>query len=311
MLALVLAALPLVSTPQGPQPAASAWCAGCHRDEHAQWASSRHALAATNLLYRVNHADEPMAWCTQCHAPLGLESEGVGCASCHVREGVVITSRTPSDQGLAAHAERAEPSLKTVDACAACHQFNFPVGRVEPVTMSEFPMQNTVEEWKTSGTTQTCQGCHLVRGAHAMTGGHDLQRVRGALEVDAGWISEREVRVTMRSRGVGHSVPTGDPFRSLRVDLLDDAGKVVASRRFGRTIARVANGAWRISRDLTIAPGEERSFEFEAPPTATGFRVVLVFVGEATAGQVGDASERELYRLPLTPTLSPPEGRGS
>ncbi len=300
----MLAALPLVTTPQGPREATSAWCGSCHSQQHAQWATSRHALAATNRLYRVNHAEEPMAWCTQCHAPLGLEAEGVGCASCHVREGVILTSLVPGARGQAAHVEREERELKTVEACARCHQFNFPIGRVDPVKLSDFPMQNTLEEWRASGQSKPCQACHLPLGSHAMTGGHDGDRVRNALSVTAAWQSEREVRVTLRSRGVAQSLPTGDPFRALRVDLLDAKGAVVSTRTFGRTIARAAGGTWRITRDLTIpapAPGTqpERSFEFEAPPSAVSYRVVSIFVGDATASQVGADAELELMRGPI------------
>jgi hypothetical protein len=296
MLALLLAALPIVSTPTGAREASAAWCAECHAREHEQWASSRHAAAATDRLYVTNHAQEPMAWCDGCHAPLGQRDEGVGCASCHVADGAVLSSHAPTAKGLEAHAVREAPALGTPAACERCHQVNFPVGRAEPVTPSRWPMQNTVAEWQASGTSKPCQRCHLPRGEHAMTGGHDLEKVRKALEVSVAWAGDSEVRVTLASRHVPHALPTGDPFRALRVDLLDADGAVVGSRRFGRTIAP-AGDSWRIADDWTIpapAPGRapERTFEFQAPPTAREYRLTLVYVGDATAVLL-DASETE------------------
>lgn len=285
----LLNALPRVDTPAGSAPAASAWCGECHEAELAQWARSRHASAATNRLYLANHAQEPMRWCDSCHLPLGSSEEGIGCAACHVRDGAVLGTRAPSAEAKAAHATAQDLSLTTEKACEGCHQAQFPMGREEPVAPSAFAMQNTVAEWRASGSSRSCRHCHLPAGDHAMGGGHDLARVRRALGVSLLWLGPGELRVTLEGRGVAHAVPTGDPFRVIRVELCADEAceQVVGSCEFDRSIER-AGRTWRIARDWSVPPprGEtpgRRSQDVRLSGLPSHFRILLRYVGPATA----------------------------
>lgn len=146
LLLLVVGAAPLSPSPGG---LGSAECGRCHRTELHQWAGSRHAVSATNRLFTVSWKKEPMRWCIDCHGPVaGQRDEGVGCAACHLREGLVLTGKPPTAAAQRAHPSRHEPRLAKSDSCGECHQFNFPRTRVDPVDYGPNPMQNTFAEWR-------------------------------------------------------------------------------------------------------------------------------------------------------------------
>lgn len=307
MLALVLLSLaqapPTVRTPKGEVAATSAWCAKCHDEAATGFRASRHSRARTNAIYVANHAQEPMRWCDGCHAPLGAGEDGIGCASCHVRDGAVLAPRHASAAALREHATEVFDGLSDERACERCHQVAFPAGKAEPVTLSKFPMQNTVEEWRASGASRTCVGCHMPEGTHRITGGHDLERVQRALEAQVSALGEAELKLTLRNRAAAHSVPTGDPFRQLELELCvdDDCERVVARHRFGRTIER-AGETWAITRDWTVpakteaGPGE-RSFDVAWPEQARAWRLSLRYVGDATVPLLPPALvSMELFR---------------
>jgi hypothetical protein len=234
-------------------------CGACHREQHEQWLKSAHATSATNPLFLAAHRREPMQWCVTCHAQ-------VGCATCHLREGKVLSSRAPTAAGERAHAMQHEPQLARSEACAACHQFNFPVGRREPVQLGPHPMQNTFEEWRASTDARQCQGCH---GDHRMSGAHDVEKLRGAIELTARRVG-REARFELKSRGVGHALPTGDPFRRFVVELCVEpsCARPAAAVELGRTIEPVGE-TWRIGADLSLpASGAPRVVSLAAGPSA-------------------------------------------
>jgi hypothetical protein len=295
----------LLSSPSGTEA-----CAACHAREAAQYQASRHARARTGPLYRANHAEEPMRWCDTCHAPAGPAEDGIGCAACHVREGVVLSAAQPTARGLEAHAMRREPGFSAEGSCEGCHQANFPVGKREPVTLSEHRMQSTIDEWRASGLPRSCVDCHLPRGDHDITGGHDVARVKKALEV-ALTPGPDGLRLTLTNVGAGHALPTGDPFRAFELELCadEDCEHVVTTHRFGRTIAR-AGDSWRIAQDFSVpakspaGPGV-RSFDVERPAGAAFWRLSLRYVGDATAARVApELVSNELAHGPLPSTSS-------
>src|SRR5688572_209175 len=120
---------------EGHDPAAeNARCAECHTEIAAEWKGSLHQEAWTDPVFQKAYAIEPVAFCRSCHAPesdsanaptAGAQEVGVGCTTCHVQDGEIVGVR-----GLAAdgeqHAVRADERLGTKQACASCHQFDFP-----------------------------------------------------------------------------------------------------------------------------------------------------------------------------------------
>lgn len=219
-------------------------CARCHEREAHEWQGSRHRVAFDGRPFREALAREPSEvrpFCRGCHAPelaaLALSPEarayaapaelrpelapltslGVTCLSCHSpHDAEVPETAAPMGAGLRA--------LEGLDAaCATCHEFAFSDG--------EGTMQRTVSEHLASGSREGCVSCHMPlvdepgaaggvaqRRSHTLRGGHDPELVRGALAVSAERLGPG-ARVTLTPRAVGHSLPTGDLFRRLTVEL--------------------------------------------------------------------------------------------
>lgn len=244
-------------------------CAGCHKAEHEAWAKSRHGVAFTNGIFQSEFQRRPRDWCVHCHAPLkeqlaefhagggALTNEGVGCASCHVRNGV-IHARTKS--GNAPHATLARDDFGDAQFCGGCHQFNFPKFDVNEVfvAQTEHPMQATVAQFEAGPFAQVrCGTCH--GDPHEAPGAHSDAMLQRALQLttcrDNGHIVTK-----LSNFGAGHNVPTGDVHRhvTLRVwrsSAPDKLYDVYIGRRFKPDPA----GGNFTSEDWTLAPGQTRT----------------------------------------------------
>jgi hypothetical protein len=255
-------------------------CATCHEAEAAQWATSRHASAFTNDLFHASFGKDRQGWCVNCHAPLpeqrrpalapregtdtSLLEEGVTCAACHLRGDEVLSARVPSPQAVHAHPVRHEPRLATAEACTGCHQFNVPHADRRHFRYSEVPMQDTGAEWATSRAAAkglTCQGCHMGASGHRFPGAHTPGYVAGALTVTFQVEPGRALVAEVRSQGAGHRVPTGDPFRRLRLRLCRDeaCAAPLATRFLSRTFQWTREG---------VLAGEDTTVPVETATTA-------------------------------------------
>ncbi|RKG98415.1 multiheme c-type cytochrome [Corallococcus carmarthensis] len=301
---------PVVTGGQGPTLSARE-CQPCHEREYQQWSGSRHAQAFSNTLFTASFAESNAPGCVNCHAPLAeqraqhfqgeatkpaLLPEGVNCAVCHLREGTLLTRRAPSEAALEAHPIRREPALGTPDFCGGCHEFPFPdLGRQASAPL----MQETLTEWRASTAArngQTCQSCHMPEGVHAFPGGHDLDFVRGALKLEWQRQGPSKVCAVVRSRSVGHAVPTGDLFRRLRLRLCEDAAceRPVRQRLMSRRIIATAGGALK-ETDTRIPANAERTecFEWSKGTTAPAhWTLELLYAEPRIESQLPDAETR-------------------
>lgn len=265
-------------------------CGGCHEAEYRQWAGSRHASAFTNPLFNASFGRKPQAWCVHCHAPLPeqlppalapdarkaepLLAEGVNCAACHVRGGEVLSAREPGPAALSAHPVRREPKLGSSEFCGGCHQFNVPAFGVHPFRYSQTPMQETLAEWTSSTAAArgvSCQGCHMAGGSHGFPGAHAPGLVAGALSVTFEKQGGR-LFAEVRARDVGHRVPTGDPFRRLRLRLCREPActSPLATRFLMRRFETRGSG-W--------TPGEDTTVPVETASTAPVRRLEFPLTG--------------------------------
>lgn len=257
-------------------------CGRCHQPEHEAWGRSRHAQAWTDPLFRASFARARMrGWCRNCHVPLeeqqavmgarpddALVAEGITCAVCHLRDGVVLASRAPSPDAGAAHAIREEPALRSAAFCGGCHQFAQPVLDELPLRDTAVWAQSTLLEWERSGARASCQGCHF--DTHESGGGHDLARLREALVVQ---LAQRTL--SLRLKDVGHRVPTGDPFRQLVLEACAGSCEApLASWRFRRTF-ELQGALVRERGDTRLTPGEVRTVTL--PDGATRWRLRLIY----------------------------------
>ncbi len=290
-------------------------CLDCHEDRHAEWSESRHRQAWTNQVFREGFAAEPARRCVHCHAPLAEQArrlepvvrrvgrhrglpplpppedpvaEGVGCAACHVRDGVILAARA---SGLAPHAVRVEPRLAEDLPCAGCHEFHFHEHRDGRLVILDEPIQTTWSEWRAyraGGGEGSCVSCHLPGGDHRMPGAHDEAGLRAAIEARAG-----DGALELTSRGVGHRLPSGDLFRHLIVETrVGPRAPWRVETRLGRRFAlerdpRTGRAVKRKVEDSSLAPGETRRIAL--PADARQWRLRYAYASPEHLAETGEA----------------------
>ncbi|HCP46385.1 MAG TPA: hypothetical protein DIU15_10100 [Deltaproteobacteria bacterium] len=286
-------------------------CNACHGEVHDQWASSGHATAATNPVYlAATDALGNPPLCRECHLPLqnqrvslargpaflgstaqeanpdyepSLALEGVTCAACHVRDGVILGPRTLPTEA-APHRVLQASEFRDVEACAFCHQLALPGAK-------EHPFIDTVGEWQRSPFSQagiSCQDCHMPRvsgiiagsryaafASHLGLGGRSSESLRRAitLEVELSAASlERggsiEASARLMNTGAGHAVPTGDPSHRLEVrfEVEGPGGKAAkGAEPESHWLAREVDTESPFTQrsDTRLQPMEVRSFDFK------------------------------------------------
>lgn len=287
-------------------------CAACHFDSHTSWTQSGHANGWRGATFRsaVRAAANPA--CNDCHLPLieqrpllyglqdgvvelsshtpnpafdaTLRTEGVTCAVCHVREGKVISANLPSERGPAPHETVYSEELRSSEACATCHQLQWPGANQ--------PFYDTYGEWKASAWSTagvSCQDCHggaqagAVGFEHSGSAGHAVSVLIGLpqLELVRGEERPLPLTLTLQNTGAGHAFPTGSPFTGALVvaeivgppsGRSSDPTVVEAlTQVLGRTVEPQA--PWNITEDTRLQAG--------ATQTLTGF---LTLPHEAPAG---------------------------
>lgn len=296
--------LPLGSqeTPAGLANLTAQGCNACHWETHGQWAETAHASAWRSPTYQAAVARVGDATvCTGCHLPLAnqhaalasgyidgdlarplleanpawdpsLMSEGVGCAACHVREGVVLASRKG---GAAPHPVVVSAELSSSAACATCHQLSWPEG--------DRPFYDTYGEWERSAYAAagvSCQDCHMppravpvAASTFAAAADHgfeaDLRRAVSVLvSMPSPSVQRGEavaVSVRLQNTGAGHHFPTGSPFKSYRLvaELVGVDGTSLAEARV-HDLARDVEDAppYRTLADSRIPAGGEIVLEW-------------------------------------------------
>jgi hypothetical protein len=242
-------------------------CKGCHEEIWNEWASSYHAQAWVDPLFRELSNDYRDQSCHSCHAPRpihetgfataearssGRES-GVNCLTCHRKGDHAVgpiadpqgTAETPADCGPAYDPEHARESSqeKVIAFCGVCHNLH--------KTHEEFLGSRYAREG------MTCLTCHMpevvrpiVKGGkprqsrrHTWPGAHSEEMLRTAMALDARREGGR-VLVRAINRGAGHRVPTDARHRALHV-------RVAFFDAFDAPVAAVADDGTR-GREVTI-----------------------------------------------------------
>lgn len=241
-------------------------CGSCHREAHERWASSAHAKGLSNPVYEAEASHAGGLACARCHSPRHevVADHGVDCATCHVRDGQVLTSHAVETQ---AHPTRQDPRLTDGTLCAACHQFDFAAAASDERAryVADEPLQNTMEEWRSSTAAANgrgCVDCHM--DGHAFAGFDDRALLEKAVRV----------RIRARRRGdqvlvnasflprpeLGHAFPTGDMFRVaiLRIRLGDEETTYELRRHFATVSIEEPDGtvAFRVGQaaDTRVMP---------------------------------------------------------
>lgn len=311
--------------PAGLANRSSQGCNACHFAAHDSWAESAHATGHGGEAFVAAVAEIGTPACTVCHLPLAsqqpvlvafdtddvnrplgdvnpnynatLHSEGVTCASCHVRGGKVIgASPTP---GAAPHPTGWSPELRESKFCATCHQLTWP-GANEP-------LYDTYGEWQRSPQAAagiTCQDCHMSPGASADQRGsnHSFTSAAGRavsilVDIAAGPVIRGgdpvEAVVALQNTGAGHAWPTGSPFRGIRLEIfLESMGTEEPVRAAAQQIDLVRSledaAPWKTVADTRLAPGEERRIDWRGELTHEAPAGPWFLVVQATPTVLGE-----------------------
>nr|BBJ02397.1 hypothetical protein YBY_02450 [Marinobacter nauticus] len=285
-------------------------CGSCHVEMYEDWKHSMHAKAHTDPYYQAYwDFDDQNIVCRSCHTPLSqqwpelvtrlpdnsrslkgmvtepnpdydpeLEQEGITCAACHVRDGVIYGPFEASTLN-APHPVAYDPDFTNYKICADCHDvkedtFQFYQSEGVCGSMADF----VGNSYNQAGFE--CQSCHmpavespLVPGfekrkvrRHLWTGGHSPAMVKFALAMDFN-TDDQTAFLKLRNDKAGHAVPNGDPDRKLIVNLraFDAEERILKEEEWvlGRTILW-----WPLIVELydnRLDINEERSFELKLP----------------------------------------------
>lgn len=213
-------------------------CARCHEVVAQQWEASQHRSSFSDRSFQTAFALEPRPFCRSCHAPQVASTDieptavvGVGCVSCHVREGAVLATQTTAP---APHSVVRDPEFGTARACEGCHQFEFPDAELRDGIAL---MQSTIDEHADSPfADRGCAQCHMpleggVR-SHRFGASRDPGMLSSALRVEAQRTAPESFTITLRAAKVGHAVPTGDLLRRLEVGVEIVGDEERSARRY-------------------------------------------------------------------------------
>lgn len=296
--------------PSGIATATAQSCNGCHFAIHDDWSQSAHASAGRSTAYRdaVHRAANSTA-CTQCHQPLVAQhanlatgyidgdlarpilqpnpafdatflAEGVGCAACHVRDGLIVSTR---DVLNSPHPVVKSNELANSSFCANCHQLSFPE--------SDQPFYNTYGEWKATPYASNgvrCQDCHMPPKAGAATAtrfaaspdhtisAHLSRALTVLVDLEHPTLqrgASTPIQITVLNTGAAHHVPTGNPSNALdlKVGLFDEEGAPVTEQHqevLARTVQ--TDPPYTTTSDTRIPAGGQHRFtaSFTAPHKA-------------------------------------------
>jgi len=325
--------LPHTKVPEGLTDLRAETCGACHQAIYNEWKISTHARAwlddAQFLAELEKSEKQGVAWmCMNCHTPLqnqlpklvtglkdgrvdqaimvdnpafdsALQKEAITCATCHVKDGVVLG---PFGDTNSPHPVKKEPSLRTVEVCTQCHQAQ---ARFDAVGL--ICVFNTGQEHQDSpqaAAGKICQDCHMPTVERPLwVGGTEPRTVRrhwfgGSLIPKKPEYAEElaaiaqhfppglsvktqplpkavkpgqtvQVDLRIKNAEAGHYLPSGDPERFLRIQtrVVDAQGKALAEHIETIGIEYQWHPVVKKLSDNRLAPLEERmlSLSFKAP----------------------------------------------
>ena len=294
------------------------WCLNCHAPYHNSMSRNsgktpegppvqpvKEFYRTDGTLYILERKEE-----NEYHNSIGVETalspldtplnrDGVGCAVCHLKNGIIYTSEPVSPfkklvaSWIGGHTLESDPSSGQKEFCAGCHEFNFPSTYGPVVGYTEHPMQTTVSDFvKTQKKIEnlvdrkkSCLQCHFKNGYHGGSAishgspGDDFSFEFQTIPCEG----DCSVRIQMRikSKKIGHPFPTGDLFRQLRLSFLSKEGTILLSHNLTKD---VDPNTFQIRSDTRIHPDSrgmlDQTFTFDLKETPDHCLVELRFEGK-------------------------------
>ncbi len=347
-------AVPNQDVPEGLTSLSAEQCGVCHVKHYEEWKISTHAKAWVDLQFQAELKKESSPFmCINCHIPLqnqqeyivkglvdgdiykpvkeknprfdkDLQQEGITCASCHVRNNVIIG---PTGTSKAPHKTIKDTVHLSESLCIACHNA---VAVLTPTLACTF---ETGDEWKSGPyyEKKNCKSCHMVPLMREIVAGYgerlshlhffagsgipkfdsvetkaliglsfELSDIKNAYTVN----KEINFSLTLKNEFAGHNVPTGDPerFYIISFELKNERGDIVSSHsdRIGEKWEWHPE-AKKIS-DNNLKPGESRTFTLSHKPLKKEQLTLMVKVTKNRLDQKSAAYNglKENYPLFIT-----------
>jgi nitrate/TMAO reductase-like tetraheme cytochrome c subunit len=321
-------AIPHQAIPKGLTSLSSKECGLCHTSHYNEWKNSTHAMAWKDVQFQAEIAKESSPYmCINCHIPLqnqqeyvitGLEEgdiykpiqhknpnfddqlqqEGINCASCHVRDGAVISMEVSNK---APHKSIQNKEHLSEQLCISCHNA---VAVITPELVCTF---ETGDEWKAGPyyKTKNCKTCHMPElqrpvaegsapiksSMHYFMGSgipkHDtlsVERLDGIVfsfnPIKEHYDSNDSIIISATATNslAGHRVPTGDPERFIIselsiVELSTENIVAIDSFRIGE-LWEWYPSAKKIG-DNNLNPGESRVYKIATKLPKGNYRFML------------------------------------
>jgi nitrate reductase cytochrome c-type subunit len=307
-------AVPNQEIPEGLTSLSAKQCGACHQQHYEEWKLSTHSHAWTDLQFQAELKKESSPFmCINCHIPLqnqqeyiiegliggdiykpvkklnpqfdkNLQKEGINCASCHVRNNVIIgtsgTTKTPH---------------KTIKNAAflsekLCISFHNATAVITPTLACTF---ETGDEWKSGPYfgKKNCISCHMESVNREIVAGYGKKLSHFHFFAGSGIPKLSAVKTkTLNGMGVytsklnntyfkmdsiiyslkvinefaGHNIPTGDPERFFNISftIRNETGTILSTKteRIGEQWEWYPKA--RKIADNNLAPNEERIFTF-------------------------------------------------
>jgi len=230
-------------------------CGICHIEIYQEWKQSLHSEAFHDPYFQAYlKKDNNDPTCLVCHTPLAnqaenillshdnyqsvqivanhrfdrkLQSEGVTCAACHVRNGIVYGPYLVESMD-APHPVAYDPKFTNKSICLQCHEVPAKKFSLLKEGICSTGAESQVGPWAKAG--YICQNCHmpevnrpLMAGfpsrpgrKHLWPGGFSKQQLQKVFKFQAKYENNR-LYLTITNAGAGHKVPTGDSDRFIRL----------------------------------------------------------------------------------------------
>jgi cytochrome c554/c'-like protein len=307
-------AIPNQEVPEGLSSLSAEQCGACHQEHYKEWKTSTHAKAWTDLQFQAELKKESSPFmCINCHIPLqnqqeyiikglvdgdiyqpvkeknprfdeNLQQEGINCASCHVRNNVIVG---PIGTKKAPHKTVKDTEHLSEQLCISCHNAT---AVITPTLACTF---ETGDEWKSGPFygKKNCIDCHMEETHREVVVGYGERKSRFHYFSGSGIPKLKGVAATMlngleitpqkiktnykinetlnytlkiKNEHAGHRVPTGDPerFFIIQFEMKDEMGKVITTKKY-----RIGEEwqwypeAKKLS-DNNLNPGEKRVYAF-------------------------------------------------
>lgn len=309
---------PVPVLPEGLTSLSAESCGQCHQAIFEEWKTSLHAKAYIDPFYLAYYKmDKYDPSCRVCHTPLEIQmeqlvsyenkdylhpqykknpafdkkirDEGVTCAACHVRNGMVY-GPYPASSLQSPHSVAYDPEYRSEKLCLRCHQ----VTQKKLSLVSDGICSTGVEfyqsHWFKKG--YTCQTCHMESverplvpgfksrktGQHLWQGAFSKAQLKKAFTFSA-QIKDASIWVTITNSGAGHKIPTGDPERYIKLSFywvtVNNQQHLIKQIQFMREmIWKPILIEWTDNR---LAPGESASFQFKQPESKGQLKVVAEY----------------------------------